>query len=102
MVDRRNHLEHDDGLMFAPRRNLATVPIPVLPKTVLVLDCSGSDESFAEVCKILRAEAILNPPEPNAAVTAAANQYLAEINSRPWLNMREFAEHCRSFYEKSK
>jgi len=53
--DRRNHLEHDDGLYFTPLPE-PNVTRLMLPKTVRILDCSGTDESFAEVCEILAAE----------------------------------------------
>ncbi len=65
-LDRRNHLEHDDGLLGAPLPDPSNVTKSPLPQTRRILNCS-SEEAFAEVCKILAAERLkfcANADEP--------------------------------------
>lgn len=53
--DRRNHLDHDDGLLGAPLPDPSDVTKSQLPQTRRILNCS-SEEAFAEICKILAVE----------------------------------------------
>jgi hypothetical protein len=55
--DRRNHLEHNDGLIFQPV-DWKALTSPSLPRTVSILRYDGTEESFTEICKALRTDAL--------------------------------------------
>lgn len=59
----RNHLQHDDGLLFAaPILDLTTLCESSEPHTPRRLEYDGTEQSLAKISEVLRGEAIKSGP----------------------------------------